>query len=84
MAITGLGVGVLDAFLGVLGGYLLLFYLSYFLFSLFARNTRTGIPMFPSATQALLVRDRPKQGSLSPVSLLFPQVFVARLNRLHL
>lgn len=30
--------------------------------------------MFPSATQAFLVRDRPKQGSLSPVSLLFPQV----------
>jgi hypothetical protein len=29
--------------------------------------------MFPSATQAFLVRDRPKQGSRSPVSLLFPQ-----------
>lgn len=44
-------------------------------FSLFTRNTRTGIPMFPSATQALLVRDSSQTGLAFPREPFVPPSF---------
>lgn len=84
MAITGLGVGVLDAFLGVLGGYLPLVLPILFSFFSLCTEHKNRYPDVPQRYTGTFGERPPQTGLAFPVSLLFPQVFVARLNRLHL